>query len=203
MWVPTSEPRLIRQRVARRFRCRRSCACILLRATLMLAARLHRSCHRYFSQGGKKIIWAAFLWVFSAKMQSKQCSACAARTRDDHPACDGRHAAPAPHAGPPPHDLTHTERPSRASPPRGLTPIYPALGALSLPCTLVYTSSTLYHLSPALLSTLSPSHASVTHSCQLPPASSRRPTLTLDVTLHDLTCTLTQPYFTFSRSHNA
>ena len=24
-----------------------------------------------------KIIWAAFLWVFSAKMQSKQCSACA------------------------------------------------------------------------------------------------------------------------------
>ena len=58
-------------------------------------------------------------------------------------------------------------------------------------------------ISPALSSTLSPSHASVTRSCQLPPASSRRPTLTLDVTLHDLTCTLTQPCLTFSRSHNA
>ena len=33
--------------------------------------------------------------------------------------------------------------------------------------------------------------------------SSRRPTLTLDVSPHDLTCTLTQPCLTFSRSHNA
>ena len=53
MWVPTSELRLIRERVARRLRCRRSCACILLRATLMSRARLHRSCHRYFSHGAR------------------------------------------------------------------------------------------------------------------------------------------------------
>ena len=48
---PENDPRLIRERVARRFCCRRSYAYILLRAALMSRARKHRSCHRFFLQG--------------------------------------------------------------------------------------------------------------------------------------------------------
>jgi hypothetical protein len=48
---PENDPRLIRERVARRFCCRRSYAYILLRAALMSRARKHRSCRRFFLQG--------------------------------------------------------------------------------------------------------------------------------------------------------
>ena len=51
---PENDPRLIRERVARRFCCRRSYAYILLRAALMSRARKHRSCHRFFLQGVEK-----------------------------------------------------------------------------------------------------------------------------------------------------
>ena len=53
---PENDPRLIRERVARRFCCRRSYAYILLRAALMSRARKHRSCRRFFLQGVRSFV---------------------------------------------------------------------------------------------------------------------------------------------------